>query len=167
MGIIKTATRQFPMAYLSSIEFQNRVDISGLLTRPVDWTKPVLGAFVWMDQDMQYFIFTGVLMEKGRPYTLTRWRQEEPSQNSDPNMVELNTPQPITAELYYITCGQIDRHNRCRQESLDIEKKLGTKYWSKRFNLSVSAVNMVNVWLEYQVVTGTAETQDDFYNYLA
>ena len=49
IGVIKTATLQFPMVYLSNIEFYNRGDMSGLLTRPVDSTKPVLGAFVWMD----------------------------------------------------------------------------------------------------------------------
>ena len=82
-------------------------------------------------------------------------------------MVELTIPQPITAELYYSACGQIDRKNRRRQESLNIEKKLGTKDWSKRFNLSVFAMNVVDVWLAYQGITGTAETQADFRNYLA
>ena len=56
------------MSYLYTIDFQNRGDMSGLLTRPVERTKPVLGAFVWMDWNMRYFIFTGVSMEKGRPY---------------------------------------------------------------------------------------------------
>ena len=93
-----------------------------------------------MDRNMRYFIFTGGSMEKGRPYTRPRWRQEYPAPNAETNMVELTIPQPITAELYYIACSQIDRHNRCRQESLDIEKKLGTKDWSKRFNLSILAM---------------------------
>ena len=67
IGVIKTETRKFPMAYLSNIDFQNRGDVSGFLNRPLDRTKPVLGAFVWMDRNRQYFIFTGGLMEKGRP----------------------------------------------------------------------------------------------------
>ena len=71
IGVIKTATRQFPMAYLYNIEFHNWVDMSGLLTRPVDNTNLVLGAFVCMDQNRPYFIFTGVSMEKGLPYTPT------------------------------------------------------------------------------------------------
>ena len=69
IGVINTATRKFPMEYLSNKEFHNHGDMSGLLTRPVDRTTPVLGAFVWMYQNMQYFIFTRVLMEKGQPYT--------------------------------------------------------------------------------------------------
>ena len=111
------------MVYLSNIEFSNRGDMSGLLTNLVDRTKPVFGAFVWMDWNRRYFIFTGGSMDKGWPYTNTLWRQDEPYPNAYHNMVELTIPQPITADLYYSVCGQIDRHNRCRQESLDIEEK--------------------------------------------
>ena len=105
IGVIKTATQFFSMAYLSNIESQNRGDVSGLLTRPVDSTKPVLGDFFWMDRNRRYFIFTGVSMEKGWPYTRTRWRQDDSAPNAYPNMVELTIPQPITAELYYSVCG--------------------------------------------------------------
>ena len=73
---------------------------------------------------------------------------DQPAPNAYPNMVDLTIPYPIIEELYYSVCDQIDRHNRCRQEIIDIEKKLGTKYWSKRFNISVFKMNVVNVWLE-------------------
>ena len=106
-------------------------------------------------------------MDKGQPYTRMRWRQYEPVPNAYTNMVEMTIPQTITVELYYSACGQIDKHNRCHQESLDIEKKLGTKYWSKRFNLYVFAMNVVDVWLAYQSITGTSDTQADFYNYIS
>ena len=36
---------------------------------------------------MRYSIFTGGLMEKKWPYTRTRWRQDDPAPNSEPNMV--------------------------------------------------------------------------------
>ena len=71
IGVIKTSTQKFPMACLSKIEFQNRGDMSGLFTRPIDRTKLVLVASVWTDCTRQYFIFTGGLMDKGRPYTRT------------------------------------------------------------------------------------------------
>ena len=32
--------------------------------------------------------------------------------------------------------------------------------------MSFFAMNVVDLWLEYQGMTGTAETQNDFYNYL-
>ena len=114
IGVIKTATRKFLMAYMSNIDFHNKGDISGLLTSLVYRTKLVLGDFVWMDRNRWYFIFTGGSMEKGRPYTCTLWRQEGPTPNAEPNMVDLTIPHPITAELYYSACGQIDSHNRCR-----------------------------------------------------
>ena len=44
---------------------------------------------------------------------------------------------------------------------------MGTKYWPERFNLSIFAINVVNVWLAYQGITGRSETQADFYNYLS
>ena len=47
------------------------------------------------------------------------------------------------------------------------KEKLGTKYWPKRFNLYVFAINVVDVWLAYQGIPGTADTQADFYNYLS
>ena len=87
-----------------------------------------------------------------------RQRKEDPAPDAEPNMVDMNIPQPITAELYYSSCDEIDRHNRCRLESLDIEK-MGTKYWSKQFNISVFAMHVVDVWLAYQGITITAETQ--------
>ena len=141
--------------------------MSGLLTRPVYRAKPVLDIFVWMDRNRQSFIFTGLSMDKGGLYTRMRWRKYGPDPNSNPNMVDLTIPQPITAELYYSACGQIYSHNRCRQESLDIGNRLSTKDWLKRFNLYVFAMNVVDVWLGYQVITGTAENQANFYNYLA
>ena len=122
IGVIKTAMQQFLMAYLYKIEFQDRKDMIGLLARLVDRTNPVLGAFVWMNHNRRYFIFTGGSMEKGRQYTCTKWRQEDPVPNAEPNIFELTIPHPITVELYYSECGKTDRHNRCRQERLDIKK---------------------------------------------
>ena len=86
-------------------------------------------------------------MEKGRLYTRTQWIQEDPAPNADPNMFGMTIPQPITEDLYYNACGKIDRHNRFRQESLNIEMFWGTKDWSKWFNISIFETNVVNVWL--------------------
>ena len=116
------ATRKFLISYLSNIELQNRGDMRGLLTRPVESMKPVLDAFVWMYWYRQYLIFTWGLMEKGRMYTCMQCRQEEPASNADTNMVDMTIPQSIILDIYYSTCGHIDRHNRCCQESPDTEK---------------------------------------------
>ena len=88
------------MAYLSNIELQNWGDISELMTRTVDKTKPMLGDFFWMDRNRQYFIFTGGLTEKGCSYNRMQWRQEAPAPTVEPSMVELTIPQPITEDIY-------------------------------------------------------------------
>ena len=61
-------------------------------------------------------------MEKERPYTCMQRRKEGSAPNKDPSMVQLEIPHPITAEIYYSAGGQIDRCNRCFQESLEIFK---------------------------------------------
>ena len=50
---------------------------------------------------------------------------------------------------------------------LILGKKLDTKDWSKRFNLSVFDIIVVDVWLAYQGITRTVETQTDLYNYFS
>ena len=96
IGVITTAMWNYMMAYRSNIELQNHGDMSGFLTRPVDRTKPVLRAFVWMDRNRRYFIFTVGSTEKGWPITCMRWRQEDPFPNIDPNIVEVTIPYLIT-----------------------------------------------------------------------
>ena len=65
VGVIKTATWQFPMAYISNIHLYNQVDMSGLLDRQIERTKEVLGKFILIYRDKRYFIFTEVSIEKG------------------------------------------------------------------------------------------------------
>ena len=80
-------------------------------------------------------------------------------------MVDLTIPQKITADIYHRACGQIDGQNRWHQERLDI-KKLGTKDWPKRFNLSIFTIYIVDVRLEYQGITSKTDIKYNFYNYL-
>jgi Transposase IS4 len=57
IGVIKTAARRFPMAYLQGLELQKRGDRKGLIMRGEPPTS--LLAFVWMDRDCRYFIASG------------------------------------------------------------------------------------------------------------
>ena len=54
-----------------------------------------------------------------------------------PENVELTIPQPKATEVYYRTCGVIDQHNRHHQDNLKTEKKLETKKWDMRVNLTI------------------------------
>jgi hypothetical protein len=55
IGVIKTATRHFPMAYLTNIEMEARGERAGVIYRD-EYGIPRLMAFVWMDRDRRYFI---------------------------------------------------------------------------------------------------------------
>ena len=95
--------------------------------------------------------------------------------NREPNapaeMVEFVVPQPQACEIYYSSCGKIDAHNRCRQDDLDVEKKFVTTDWSKRVNLSIFSMCVVDAWLVYRGAhEGTNLSvlcQDEFYKRLA
>ena len=84
-----------------------------------------------------------------------------------PENVELTIPQPKAAEVYYRTCDVIDQHNRHRQDNLKTEKKLETKKWDMRVNLTIFSMIVVDTWLVYSQATGSTELQSEFYVRLA
>jgi hypothetical protein len=88
-------------------------------------------------------------------------------QNAEPERVNLQIPQPEAAELYYSVCGMIDWHNRCRQDDLQLEKKLGTLDWSMRVNTTLLGMCIVDTSYAYSQCTKTKEKQKDFYSFLA
>jgi Transposase IS4 len=59
IGVIKTATRRFSMAYLLGLELRNRGDRKGLIMRGEEdgggSSLSLLLAFVWMDREWRYF----------------------------------------------------------------------------------------------------------------
>jgi hypothetical protein len=166
IGVVKTATRRYPKAHLSRIEFTQRGEFQGVVG--IDGNNTGMYAFVWMDRDRRYFISTTGNMEHGLPYTRKRWRRVDDADNAEPELVDLTIPQPKTAEVYYSTCAAIDRHNRCRQHDLAIEKKIKVKSWYKRVNVSIFGICIVDTWLVYNGCRQQeSETQKEFYSFLA
>jgi hypothetical protein len=72
----------------------------------------------------------------------------------DPERVHMTIDVPKAAEIYYSTCGKIDQHNRCRQDTLNLEKKLETKEWNRRVNMSIFGMIVVDSWMLYKGCTG-------------
>ena len=62
--VIKTATLQFLMAYLSNIELHNWGYMSGLLTRPVDRTKKLLSVFLGESEQAVLRFYWGINGER-------------------------------------------------------------------------------------------------------
>jgi hypothetical protein len=131
---------------------------------------PELGAFVWMDRERRYFISSAGSLEDGTPYVRCRWRQVDQTPNAAPEQVMFSIMQPKIAELYYSTCAAIDKHNRLRQDDLRIEKKIETKDWSTRVNLSIFSMIIVDTWLVFSAFKNapTVEyNQKEFYSVLS
>ncbi len=174
IGVVKTATRKFPMACLSRKELTNRGDRFALIHKGREHQEGEnhhcfdLLAYVWMERDRRYFIASAGSMQEGVPYSRIRWRQtDEENKDADPERVQLVVPQPVACEMYYEACGKIDQHNQMRQDDLQLEKKLVTHDWSMRVGLSLIGICIVDTWLAYKECTGTEERQKEFYSKLA
>ena len=59
-------------------------------------------------------------------------------------------PQPSFVEEYYDTCAIVDQHNRSRQDSLRLEKKVEVKECSKCFTLGILDVCIVDAYMLYK-----------------
>jgi hypothetical protein len=141
-----------------------RGDAYGLVRKKTSNEECDLLAYVWVDQGRRYFIATGSSMAAGNPMQRRRYRQtnqEDP--NAEAKLVHLTISQPMACEAYYNACAMIDRHNRCRQDDLDLDKKTQKQDWAKRFNMSLFGMCVVDAWLAFKHVKQTTEDQRDFY----
>ena len=119
-------------------------------------------SFIWMDWEHCYFVASASLLDSGIPYSCNRWRQVSLELDALPENVELTIPQPKAMEVYYRTCSVIE-HNQHRQDNLKTKKKLETKKWDMRVNLTIFSMIVVDTWLVYSQATGSTELQSEFY----
>ena len=109
IGVVKAATKKFPMSYLSNLELVQHGDYKGLVARGTDG-QPTMLSFVWMDRDHRYFVASESSLDSSIPYSWNRWRQVSLVLDALPENMELTIPQPKAMETYR-TCGVIDQHN--------------------------------------------------------
>ena len=166
IGVVKTATRHFPMSYLSQLEMESRGERKGLIANEAHSNFKMM-AYVWMDRDRRYFIATSSSLLAGIPYVRDRWRQVDTTPNANAERVFVTVDQPKACEVYYSACGKIDQHNRHRQDSLNLEKKIQVRDWAKRVNISLFGMTIVDTWLVFHGCTEAPETQKEFYTLLA
>ena len=143
IGVFKTATKKLPMSYLLNLELVQYGDYKGLVARGTDG-QPTLLSFVWMDRDRPYFIASASSLDSGILYSCNRWRQVSLELDALPENMEFTIPQPKAMEVYCRTCSVIDQHNRHRQDNLKTEKKLETKKWDMRVNLTIFLMIVVD-----------------------
>lgn len=83
--------------------------------------------------------------------------------------MQFQVPVPRIAEEYYGTRGQADRHDRNRQDTLDLEKKTEVKEGSLGGNTTLLSVCIVSAWLVQKHSKGSRTTMNQslFYGKLA
>jgi Transposase IS4 len=170
IGTVKTATKEYPMAYLASKEMPHgRGDRHGVLSKTDCGTT--LLAYCWVDRDRRYFISTCSSLAAGPPCIRQRWTQvDRITPNAEPESLEITIAQPYACYLYYAACGRIDQHNRLRQASLKLETKLKTTMWNRRVNMSLFGMTVVD---SYDLAKGCqprkwdARPSTDFFEALA
>ena len=147
IGTVKTATKEFPMAYLGSYVLEGgKGDRHGIVSHDAATDTDLL-AFVWVDRDRRYLISTTSSLAAGRPCFRKRWRQVDKTPNAPPTLVDVVVAQPEACVVYYSACGKIDQHNRFRQAALQIQRKLRTSIWWRRVNMSLFSMCVVDAFL--------------------
>ena len=117
--------------------------------------------FGWIGTGGTSFLLGGIWRKGGRTLAHDGGKRTLPQMKSP---ILLSWPPHSQSQQSYITAhvAKLIVIIGAAKKVLTPEKKLGTKDWLKRFNLSVFAMGVVDVWLAYQGITGTAETQADF-----
>ncbi|KNC85301.1 hypothetical protein SARC_02524 [Sphaeroforma arctica JP610] len=117
-GVMKTATKMFPMKVLSREELSGcEGHWSSMVTTDKDDNQ--YSATVWSNRNRKYFINTYGTTKEGR--TISRKRVQ-----NDGNSViskEVRCRQPQLVKQYFSFSDIVGRHNRYRQDTLNIEEK--------------------------------------------
>jgi hypothetical protein len=90
IGTVKTATKEFPMAYLGRYQLDGgKGDRHGVICRDEESGTDFL-AFVWVDRDRRYFISTCSSLAAGPPCIRWRWKQiDRETPNAPPQYSEV------------------------------------------------------------------------------
>lgn len=86
----------------------------------VQHRKITLLAMCWLDRRHKYFLSTVSISIRTSEQGRVRW--QELSNGLDRRVVSVSLT--LMVGIYYDGCAKIDQHNRCRQDNVDIEKKI-------------------------------------------
>ena len=161
----KDGNKNISNNFFHDIDFEKRGDRVGLVRRKEEGDCGLL-VFSYMDRERMNFVCSGSNMLNREPNIRRILRQESEDINAEPESITLVIDQPKSCELYYTCYDMVDRHSRCRQADLKVERKLVTQDWVKRINSSLLLVCIVDSWLAYSEILGSIY-QNKVYGYLA
>lgn len=95
-------------------------------------TKPDMISVTWIERERRYFVYSPGTDNAAEPAISNTVR----IQNGQARKIEISSVIPQVCANYYKVCFFIDRHYRCRQQDLNLDKILKTEKWATRLNTS-------------------------------
>jgi hypothetical protein len=168
IGVIKTATKQYPMPFFNNHELSFRGQHKHLVSVKEDGEVEMI-ALVWLDRNRRHFIGNAEGATVVEPIFRIRWTQVVNNDYEEPERLELEIPQTAMTKTYYDVCGAIDQINRQRQDDLEFEHWLRFKTWNKRVGSSIHGMVIVDALNFQQIMAGEGcdEDPDTWYCTLA
>ena len=147
-GVVKTSTKKYPMEYLSNFEMSGRGDHTSMVAecKSAGTVNYKIFAFGWVDRNRRYFVSTAGTTLPGNSAEGMRLREVQ----GGAQQVYLEVKIPEVVETYYSAASRIDRHNRCRQDDLNLENPVEVREWSFRVNCTLLSVCIVDSWHLYK-----------------
>ena len=99
IGIVKGATRKYPISFLSGVEALGR-HCHTTCVRKSHAGEIEMAAVLWIDRERRYFVSTASSTTPGTPCRRLRWRQTESGVCS----TEIEFTPPKVVQLYYSIC---------------------------------------------------------------
>lgn len=163
IGLVKTATRLFPMKYLKSLVLE-RGETATFVTKSHGEDKPQLIAHIWQDRTAKSFISTCSTSLLGAPHLRQRYRRNVVTGEDELYFKE--TPRSQLSGDYFEAAPAVDVHNHLRQGSMATERVLHTHFWHVRLIFSFISMLVVNAYRIYQLeCEAVGAKSDDFYDF--
>ena len=160
IGLVKTATRSFPKAYLSSYPLPVRgshVVLQATIPPPSvahAGSPPTnVMALAWNDNKRKLVIATVSASIDGAPAEKKRYRLPQVGEvpSSDGLMhYKKQVPRPVVVKDYFDNANAVDVHNHFRQGALNLEDAWNTKNWWHRLFATLVFISVTDAYLAYR-----------------
>jgi hypothetical protein len=143
LGLVKTATREFPKRFLDSYPLSER-GAHVTVTSTVDGI-PLVGC-AWNDMKRKLVVGTCGTTLPGNAHQKKRLRV---SDTGETEVYYKQVKQPRIVELYFSGAPAVDIHNHYRQGGLALEKNLQTKAWWMRVFCTILGIIETDAYVAY------------------
>ena len=163
IGLVKTATRNFPMHALRTLVATadaHRGDHAVMQTE-INGDRYI--AVGWMRSNKRpncYIASCGVTLPAAKRACVKRHDQHG-------NVENFEFDRPSLVQTYSSACGLIDNHNMLRQGILKLEKKWVTQQWWIRVITTVIGICVTDAWLAFKkVIPGASDESVPFLDFV-